>query len=322
MRRITRVVGLALAVFAVLASVFQAAPAAAQATDSIQNRAAKNGKVRVALVPVDPSQNAAITKPIMAAAFEDAMLKAGRFVALSRSEMGVVQAEQRFVASGAVDPASAVKLGKALSANYVVVVRQLTLDGRASLDAYAQFLGIGKAKNTYLVSMQAQAIDVETSEIVQSKSFSKKFETSQMVVDAAHKGIPKAGPISEPYRKVVDEFAESFTSELAAAIPLQALVVSIRDVNNIAINAGSEVGLRVGTQFELILEGRPIKDPSGAILGYDNRSIGTAELVRLDAKLSWVKLVQTVSESGTPDATPVLSKVKPYTLVKMIGGAK
>jgi hypothetical protein len=309
-----------LAVAAGWAFVLSPVPAAAQATESIKTRATKSGKLRVALFPVDPSRNGAVTKPIIAAAFEDAMLKAGRFVTLSRSERGAVQAEQRFAASGAVDPASAVKLGKSLSSNYVVIVRQLTMDSKSSMDKAATFLGIGKTTITYNVSLQAQAIDVETSEIVQSTSFSRNFETSKVVKDHRSPGAPE--PINEPYRKVLDEFANAFASQLAAAIPLDALVVAIRDANNIAINAGSEAGLRVGARFELIDEGAAIKDPSGTILGYDSRTLGTAELVRLEAKLSWLKLLTTVSPSGVPDMAPDVAKVKQYTLVKLVSGTK
>ncbi len=321
MRRPThaRVMLAAAAIVAVVGAVVPRA-ATAQATESIKNTATKNGKVRVALVSFDAGKQGAVTRPIIAAAFEDAMLSAGRFVTLSRTQLASIQMEQRFDASGAVDPASAVKLGKALSANYVVVVRQLTFDSQASKDAVAALVGIGKSKITYSVSLQAQAIDVETSEIVQSTSFSKKFETSKIVLDNRNPGADD--PISEPYRKVLDEFAAAFTSELAASVPLEALVVAIRDANNIAINAGAEAGLRIGTRFDLISEGPPIKDPTGAILGYDSRTIGTAELVRLDAKLSWLKLLTTLSDAGAPDAVPDVTKVKQYLVAKMVGGRK
>jgi hypothetical protein len=214
----------------------------------------------------------------------------------------------------------------------VVVVRQLAFDAAESKNASAKLLGIGKSTSSYTVNLQAQAIDVETSEIVHSQSFSKKFETSKMVNSSVtvqnsdgRNVTPKDNTeksIVEPYQAALQEFAGSFTSDLAAAIPFEAIVVMIRDASNIAINAGSEAGLRVGARFELIEEGQAIKDPSGAILGYDSRTVGTAELVRLDAKLSWLKLTQTIARSGAPDPTPDVSKVKPYLLVKLVGGAK
>lgn len=293
----------------------------AQATESVAARATKGGKLRMALIPVDASKNSSFTKPMISAAFEDAMLKAGRFITLSRDELAAIQSEQKFAASGAVDPASAVKLGKALSANYAVVVRQLAFDSQEGKDAMASILGVGRKVTTFNVSLQAQAIDVETSEIVLSKSFSKKFETSAVILDSRN---PPKGTESyvEPYKAALQEFAEAFTTEFGASIPLEAVVVLVRDVNNIAINAGGDAGLRVGARFELIEEGQPIKDPSGAILGYDTRTIGTAELVRVEPKLSWLRLVQTMSSAGTPDAAPDVAKVKQYLVAKMVGGNK
>src|SRR5687767_9523699 len=209
----------------------------AQARESI---AARGGKIRVALVPVDASNAKDVdAKNMIPAAFEDAMLKAGRFMTLSRSEMGAVRSEQRFAASGEVDPSGAVKLGKALSAQYVVVVRQLAFDAKGG--GFGRAINVGKVKTEYTLRLQAQTVDVETSQIVQSKSYEKKFETSKMTLDAT-KMKENSSDVAGPYRAALDEFAADFTSELAAAIPLEAVVVAIRDANNVAINAGTDQG--------------------------------------------------------------------------------
>src|SRR4051812_15983322 len=87
--------------FALLATT-----ADAQATESLQNKATSNAKLRIALVVGDVTRtNTRDSGPNIRAAFEDAMLRAGRFVTLSR-EAGALEKEQRLAASGAVDPAS------------------------------------------------------------------------------------------------------------------------------------------------------------------------------------------------------------------------
>jgi curli biogenesis system outer membrane secretion channel CsgG len=315
-----------------LAAVGAASPGStgAQGTESLKNRAAKGAKLRMALIPVDKQTKYEFTKPMIAASFEDAMLKAGRFATLSRSEMGAIRSEQALSASGSVDPASAVRLGRMLAANYVIVVRQLAFDLEETKNATAKIIGIGKSRSTYTVNLQAQAIDVETSEIVNSKSFSKQFETSKMVssitmTDGNGKNVtPKDATeksIVGPYQDALKDFAESFTSELAAAIPLEAIVVAIEDANNVAIDAGSEQGLKAGARFELIEEGLPIKRPDGTILGYRKQTVGLAEVVRVEAKLAWLKLTQTM-KSGTPDPAPDVSRIKQYVTAKMVGGPK
>jgi curli biogenesis system outer membrane secretion channel CsgG len=305
--------------------VLSAHSARAQATESIQTKATNNAKLRAALVVGDVTKTRERDSgPSIRAAFEDAMIRAGRFITLSR-EAGALDKEQRLAASGAVDPASAAKLGKILSANYVLVVRQLTFERGVKVDdpnrpkqsKTAAIKGFFNTNIDYTFTLQAQAVDVETGEIVQSESYARTFQTKRVTEN--QRDYPEKENTQEPQRALLDSVAIAFTSKLAAAIPLKAVVVLIRDANNIAISAGADAGLRVGARFELVEEGQAIKGPGGEILGYDSRTVGQGEVTRVDAKLAWLKLLSTVAPDGTPDGTPNVSRVKQYLTAKMVG---
>ena len=290
-------------------------PASGQANESIAARSKKAGsKLSIALVSIDQSH--AWTKPVMTASFEDALLKAGRFKVLSRSELDAVMGEQHLSTTGMIDPASAVKLGKAMAANYVLVVKQLTIDAKQGMNAAATIFGIGKKTTTYTLNLQAQVLDTESTELVQSESFTKTIELSAKIMGSQQ--TEQDPSITGPYKAALDEFATSFTTKLAATLPLEALVVMVRDAKNIALNVGMDLGLRPGSLFELVEEGEPIKGPGGEVLGYDSHVVGLVKVVRVEAKLTWTELVKTVGRDGTEDAMPDVAKVKQYLVAKMV----
>ena len=218
-------------------------------------------------------------------------------------------------ASGLVDPASAVKLGKALSANYVLVVRQLSFDGKQSVGFGTALTGFGKKKTTYSMDLQAQVLDTETTELVQSQSFSKKIDLSVAVM--SNQAMAEDPSVAGAYRGAIDEFAAGFTTNLAAALPLEALVVLARDPRNIALGVGQDVGIRPGTEMEIFEEGAPIKGPGGEVLGYDSRRVGRARVTRVEAKLTWIELVATFGADGNADPAPDFTKVKQYAVAKL-----
>ena len=300
----------------------------AQASDNLEARQRKEGRLTIALVPVVDSKANDWAKPMISAAFEEAMLKAGRFKVLSRSETEVMDSELKLSASGAVDPASAVQLGKKLAAKYVMTVQQIGYEVKTSETKAPSALGsiIGRSPvpaagsrtvSQVVLNFQAQVRDTETSELVQSKKFTKSYELSKLKIEEVQ--LQKDPSAIAPYRAALDEFAASFTTELAAAIPLELLVVSVNS-GRIALDGGRDLGIRPGTEFEIIFEGDPIKRADGTILGYDSRTIGRMVVETVDAALTRCRVTKTFSDSGAADAMPDVSKVKVNMVARMVAG--
>lgn len=298
------------------------------ATESVRQRSSRGAKLRVALVPVDESRVAATTKPLIQAKFEEALLRASRFAVMTRTEMDALRAEQRLAASGAVDPASAARLGRMLSVDYVVVARHLDFSERemSIVGGLRNVFSstVGKSRTLFDIGIQVQAIDVETGEIVASRTFDDtvsgpggslvtvtpaRGNTPGKRIDPTPQQILASPGGAAAYGAALARFGDAFAAQLAGSLPLEAVVVLVRDAENIAINLGLSAGVAIGTKFDLVAEGPAITDPSGAILGYDDRIIGQAQVVRVEDRLTWLKLLSTLSSSGAPDSTPDLSKV-------------
>jgi hypothetical protein len=295
-----------------------AATAGAQAAGAVAKRAASGEKLSIALIPVDQTNRNEWTKALINAAFEDALLKAGRFRVLSRTELAAVKSEQILSTSGLIDPAKAVALGKGVAANYVIVVRQLALDETKSSNPVTSFtrglgINVDRSTTTYNINLQAQVIDTETTEVVHSDSFNEVLQLSRTVIN--NQSMTTDPKITAPYRQAVDKFAGAFTTTIAATVPLDAVVAAVTG-NRIAINGGAEVGLREGNEFDIIEEGDPIR-VGGEIIGYDSKTVGRVRVTKVEPKLAWVQLVKTFDDSGKDDAAPNIAKIKVGMLARM-----
>jgi hypothetical protein len=300
-----------------LAVAMLPALAAGQATEAVSKKAAaaRGERLTIALISEDQTRSQEWTKPFMVAAFEDQLLRAGRFRVLSRSELAAVVKEQTLSASGFVDPALAVKIGKAASANYVIVVKQIgyVLEKRPL------------RKSLLTLNMQAQVIDTQSAELIHSTTYSDKFEVGSSGLGQAAVGLvrPNNAPpsvaepvLTEPYRQSVERFATSFTSEVASIVPLDAIIAAVLGTR-IAITGGAELGIREGAEFELLEEGEEIK-VGDTVLGSATKLIGRVKVTKVEPKLAWVTLMKTYNEAEREDPSPVLAKVLKGQLARMV----
>ena len=268
----------------------------------------KGGRIKVAVIPQDPVPSRGWTKDIMMASLEDSLVAVGRFDVLSRSELNAVMTEQKFANSDMVDPSAAVKLGKALSAQYVIIIRAVSLELKQG--GYT-FGGMGKKSVAMNTNVQMQLIDTETTQIIESKTYSGKKENSIAVLgeEPGQQQNQVQVPGENEFRTLVQGFATDFVNHLSAAIPIEASVVIIKG-NLIGIDAGAEKAVKTGVRFEVTLEGEPIKDAAGNILSHDTTKIGVIKVVRVEPKMSWCELVQSFDPGGAADATPNINRVQ------------
>jgi curli biogenesis system outer membrane secretion channel CsgG len=276
-------------------------------------KAKRGGKIKVAVIPQDRDASHQWTKDIMMASLEDALVGGGRFAVLSRSELSAVMQEQKFANSDMVDPAAAVKIGKALAAQYVVIIRTVSLENK---DGGFTFGGLGNKKVTMAANVQIQLIDTESTQIVESKTYSDKKENSIAVLGDEKENKVQA-PGQDAYRAMVEMFTKDFVNRLAAAIPIEGMVVLTKG-NVIAIDAGGERAVKPGYQFEVLQEGEPIRDAAGNILSNDSTKVAIIKVSRVEPKLAWCEIVQTFDASGAPDPSAVQSKVQRDFIVKQL----
>lgn len=267
-----------------------------------QATAKKGGKIKVAVIPQDRERK--WTKDIMMSSMEDAIVGSGRFAVLSRSELDAVLGEQKLASTDLVDPTAAVNIGKALSAQYVLIIRTVSLENKAGGLSIG---GYGKKTNTMNCNVQMQLIDTETTQIVESKTYSDKVSTSSTQVGDLGASANDA-PGQDAYRTMVATFTTDFVNRLSNSIPIEASVVLVKG-NLVALDGGAEKAMKAGVQFEITQEGEPIRDSAGKVLSYDTTKIGIVRVTRVEPKLAWCEVVQTFDAAGTPDATPNATRI-------------
>jgi curli biogenesis system outer membrane secretion channel CsgG len=276
-------------------------------------KAKKGGKIKVAVIPQDRDASRQWTKDIMMAALEDALVGSGRFAVLSRSELSAVMAEQKFANSDMVDPAAAVRIGKALAAQYVVIIRTVSLERK---EGGFTFGGMGNKKSILTSNVQMQLIDTESTQIIESKSYSDKKENSVAVLGDEKENKVQA-PGQDAYQAMVETFTKDFVNRLSMSIPIDASIVLVKG-NLVAIDAGSDRAIKPGYQFEVFQEGEAIRDAAGNILSNDSTRMGLIKITRVEPKMSWAEVIQTFDASGVPDATPNPSKLQRDFSVKQL----
>ncbi|MBX7219476.1 MAG: CsgG/HfaB family protein [Blastocatellia bacterium] len=280
-------------------------------------KAKKGGKITVAVIPQAASNPWA--KDITLAALEDALVASGRFAVLSRSELDSVLKEQSFSNSDLVDPNAAVKIGKALAAQYVVIAKCVSIENKSG-GGGGSFGGIsiGQKTQTMKVNVQMQLIDTETTQTIESQSYNDKAETKSTQTNFG--GGKSDAPGEDSYREMVVKFSKNFVERLSLAVPIEALVVLIKD-NRIAINAGAEQAVTEGLEMEVVEEGEPVRGPDGAVLDYDTTKVARVRVTEVKPKIAYCDVIQTFDAKGTPDAAPNVGRIQKDFLVRQVAKA-
>lgn len=280
-------------------------------------KAKKGGKIKVAVIPQDRERQ--WTKDITVASLEDALVSGGRFAVLSRSELDSVMREQQFSNSDLVDPNAAVRIGKALAAQYVIIAKCVSLENKEKSGGFGfGGINVNQKTKTMTTSVQMQLIDTESTQIIESKSYTDKVENKSTQTSSG--GNETDAPGQDAYRDLMVKFAKDFADRLSLSIPIEALVVLVKN-NQVAIDAGSEKAVTEGLEFEVILEGEPIRDSAGNVLSYDTTKIGRIRAVRVEPKLAWCDVVETYDASGRPEAAANVGKIQRDYVCKQVAKA-
>lgn len=208
-----------------------------------------------------------------------ALHSSGAYTVVERAQLGTVIKEQGFQ-NIAVDPATAVKLGKLSGADYSMLgkVTMALVDNNPTASAVSQIgaligLGdIGAVAEQYVhkfkgkIALEVRIVDNETGEIVLAKT-----------VEGSKSGATVPDAINNACKQV----AENFLKELDGLNPFRARVADIAD-SDIYIDQGSESGLRRGETLIVAREGAPVI-VNGRVVAMRQTEIGKVKVVEVNA---------------------------------------
>jgi len=238
------------------------------------------------------------------------LVRDGHYTVIERKRLDQVMQEQNFQQSGRADPSSAVRLAKILGVDAIIIGsitqfgrddKKLGVGGGVRVGGIG-IGGIGKKTAKAVVQIDARIVSTETAEIlaVATGHGESKRSGASLLGGAAVGGVAVGGGFSmsssnfgatiigEATRAAVD----SLSTEVVAGAPritpatveIRALVADVSG-SDIVVNVGTNAGIRVGGEYDVVRPGREIKDPAtGRVLRRLTTPVGKLKITQADAE--------------------------------------
>lgn len=270
-------------------------------------------KRRVAVVPLEfaaPS-GGEYNGDAIAAALTDrinvGITDLGRFEVIERARLSDIMKEQALGQTGAIDEATAAKVGELTGVELVIVgsITSYTVVYRESSD--------GKGSYKADMTLGVRFVDASTGEIKKAK------EISAGSGDAAYEKA-EAEAQGKAVRKIIQEIRFLY--------PLQASVARV-DGKFVYLTLGANMGLKEGMRFRTVNEGKEILDPNtGAVLGTEKEETGVIKIVSVDESFSKAQVLKEKGDIGVGDnvyemkATTRIGITVGYSAIGLTGAAR
>jgi curli biogenesis system outer membrane secretion channel CsgG len=279
MRRVRRLL------FVVFAALLASAPAA---------QAAGSAKPRVAVLEfVDKSTHSYSWYHVGRAAQDmmvTALVQGDAFRVIDRERLEALMQEKNLSLSGDVDPKTAVKVGKLLGIEYIIVgaITEFGVtNSGASVPGYGGLPSFSMRSQRMDAAIDARAINTSTGEIVWADTAKDSSSDKSVYVAGAGGGSHDGEKLDKILRPVVQKLATSVsakkleTSGIGGASDASGVVGKIAkaDGGTLYVNAGSEAGVQEGDEFDVYRVGEQIKDPdTGEVLGANEVKVGRVRI--------------------------------------------
>ncbi len=263
--------------------------------------AVASSKMRVAIV--DFQNNASGPTPVTDAVrraitdmFTTELYKTHMYSIVERSRIQAIAREHRLAASGLVDSATAVRLGKLLGVQAIITgsITQFTFKQSGGVLPIPGIGGIAIGEKKAYVTLDVRMINVETGEIMLVAR--ETGEASHTIGGVAFRGAVYAqgqvqGILAAATYKCIKKIVRKFYMENAEATG--GIHVVRGGMNTVYIDVGSATGeVEKGDYFAAYVEGAPIKGVNGEILGVEKLYLGVIKIVETHARYSIGKVIK------------------------------
>jgi curli biogenesis system outer membrane secretion channel CsgG len=241
-------------------------------------------------------------------AFSENKLLSNKFSVVERDKLNMVLKEQGLAQTGAVDPASAAKVGKILGVKYIILggIDKFNVDNtRAGVGRF----GVGGNLLQSNATITLRVIDSTTAERVISIAGDGQVKKGGgFIKDASFSRDAEWGVASE----TIDEAAKAVVAKLVsgdylarisdAAMPgglVEGKIIKVEE-NKAFINLGSSSGIKMGDKFNVINVGEALIDPdTGAKLGASEKQIGSGSVVEVQDKFAVIQFTGKAAAKDT-----------------------
>lgn len=214
------------------------------------------------------------------------LVKSGAYRVVDRERLKALMQEKSLSLSGDVDPKTAVKAGKLLGVEYLIVgsVTELGVSDRnVSSPGMFGIPSVRVRSQKMDAALDARAISTTTGEIVWADSKHDSTSDSSVYVAGAGGGVEDRQKLDRVLRPIVSKLASSLSDKKLETTGLGGAGDSSGISGKIAkaeggtfyLNVGSEAGVKEGDEFDVYRVGESIKDPdTGEVLGVNEQKVG------------------------------------------------
>ena len=243
--------------------------------------------------------------------FSENKLLSSKFSVVERDKLALVLKEQGLATSGAVDPASAAKVGKILGVKYILLggIDKFSIDKTGG-----GFRGIGGNMVQAKATINMRLIDSTTAERVLSLQGDAEVKKGGGFIKGA--GLSREsewGIASETIQKASKNIVEKLTTgDYLARIGtasnptggMEGLIIKVEG-NRAWVNLGAEGGVKVGDKFTVFHIGEALVDPAtGAKLGADEKQTGDGAVVEVQPKYAIISFTGKAAAKDTVRSKP------------------
>ncbi len=235
----------------------------------------------------------------------------GTFSVFERQALDKLMTEQNFSNSNRADPSTAAKLGKMAGVDYIIIgaitqfgneTKKQNIGGGGGNWHGVGVGGFGHSNSKAEVGISARIVNVNTGEIVavaEGSGESSRSSTSLLGGGGNWNGFGGGNVdfgssnfeqtiIGEATKAAVDQLSANLVADApkltVAAVKVDGVVAAV-DSGQIILNLGSDAGVKVGDQFEVVRVTKEIKDPTtGEVIRRLTTTVGIIKATDVDAK--------------------------------------
>lgn len=236
----------------------------------------------------------------------DALVKTESYTVLTRNDLGAVLSELDIQGSPRFREQGRLQKGKLKNVQYLIkgaVTDFAHVKGGALRGGFSR-LTLGIDGNVAIVSVTLYVIDVESGEIIASKTMEGTASAGSVDFAATYKDVAIGGNsfYRTPLGKATQEVMEQCLEQIAQVIANQHWYPSVVKVNGscLIISGGADRHVPLGSQWSAYEKGEPLIDPNtGDLLGQEpGRYSGRIRVTEVHDKYSTAEIMEGVFVVG------------------------
>ncbi|MEJ2744555.1 MAG: CsgG/HfaB family protein [bacterium] len=235
----------------------------------------------------------------MQAQLINALNRSGKFVVREQELLKDVFGEQDLAQSGRMAESKSARIGKAITAQYLVRGTVTEYDAAEVSDSKGFSIygvSISGGKSRAHMACIIDLIDTTSGTVIASQRMEGKAEgrgagggLSLPYVPGGRirHGKQKHTPVNKAMQMCIDNCVYFIIQELAKQ-PWRSTVVKADETGKIIIRGGSEDGMKPGYEFSVYRQGEELRDPTtGELLDIETKKIGRISVTKVKKKIAY-----------------------------------